>query len=105
MGRPRINEDHTPARLPAGTLDRIEAVLRKRERRADFIRAAIERELRRREAVSARKAATAPKWTRAHPFSGCNGKNCNPGKLEILAKKFNGAGGRRLHWSRDTNQF
>jgi predicted DNA-binding protein len=49
MGRPRINEDHTPARLPAGTLDRIEAVLRKRERRADFIREAIERELKRRE--------------------------------------------------------
>jgi hypothetical protein len=49
MGRPRINEDFTPARLPAGTLDRIEAVLRKRERRADFIREAIERELKRRE--------------------------------------------------------
>jgi hypothetical protein len=61
MGRPRINEDHTPARLPAGTLDRIEAVLRKRERRADFIRAAIERELRRREGRGARKAATSPK--------------------------------------------
>ena len=49
MGRKRINEDHTPARLPAGTLDRIEAVLREREKRADFIRSAIERELKRRE--------------------------------------------------------
>ena len=56
MGRPRINEDYTPARLPAGTLDRIEAVLRERERRADFIRAAIERELKRREGMGARKA-------------------------------------------------
>ena len=26
MGRKRMNEDHTPARLPAGRLDRIEAV-------------------------------------------------------------------------------
>ena len=51
MGRPRINEDHTPARLPAGTLDRIEAVLREREKRADFIRSAIERELKRREGM------------------------------------------------------
>jgi len=52
MGGKRINEDHTPARLPAGTLDRIEAVLREREKRADFIRAAIERELRRREGTA-----------------------------------------------------
>jgi hypothetical protein len=57
MGRPRINEDHTPARLPAGTLARIQAVLREGERRADFIRAAIERELKRREGMDARKAA------------------------------------------------
>jgi hypothetical protein len=49
MGRKRINEDQTPARLPPGTLDRIQAVLRKREKRADFIRTAIERELKRRE--------------------------------------------------------
>jgi hypothetical protein len=61
MGRPRINEDHTPARLPAGTLDRIEAVLREREKRADFIRVAIERELKRREGIGARKAAASPK--------------------------------------------
>jgi len=57
MGRPRINEDHTPARLPAGTLDRIEAVLREREKRADFIRSAIERELKRRDGMHSRKAA------------------------------------------------
>jgi hypothetical protein len=61
MGRPRINEDHTPARLPAGTLDRIEAVLREREKRADFIRTAIERELKRREGMSARRTATSSK--------------------------------------------
>ena len=39
------------ARLPAGTLDRIEAVLREREKRADFIRVAIERELKRGEGM------------------------------------------------------
>ena len=49
MGRKRINEEQTPARLPAGTLDRIDAVLSDGEKRADFIRSAVERELKRRE--------------------------------------------------------
>lgn len=49
MGRPRINEEQTPARLPTGTLDRIDAVLESTEKRSDFIRKAVERELRRRE--------------------------------------------------------
>ena len=49
MGRHRINEEQTPARLPAGTLDRIDAVLNEGENRAAFIRGAIERELKRRE--------------------------------------------------------
>lgn len=49
MGRPRINDEATNARFPAGTLDRIEAVLEEGEGKADFIREAIERELRRRE--------------------------------------------------------
>lgn len=48
-GRPRINEEETPARLPAGTLKRIDAILRDGERRAEFIREAIEREIKRRE--------------------------------------------------------
>ena len=55
-GRPRINEEETPARLPAGTLKRIDAILRDGERRAEFIREAIERELKRREGPTARKA-------------------------------------------------
>lgn len=49
MGRKRINEEQTPARLPLGTLDRIDAVLEDGELRSDFIRASIERELKRRE--------------------------------------------------------
>jgi metal-responsive CopG/Arc/MetJ family transcriptional regulator len=49
MGRPRINAEQMPARFPAGTLDRMDAVLEAGERRADLIRDAVEREIRRRE--------------------------------------------------------
>lgn len=49
MGRPKINEEQTPARLPAGTLERIDEVLENGEKRADFLRKAVERELKRRE--------------------------------------------------------
>jgi hypothetical protein len=49
VGRPKINEEQTPARLPAGTLARIEKVLEPTEARSDFIRQAIETELKRRE--------------------------------------------------------
>ena len=44
------------ARFPAGTLDRIDAVREPLEDRAEFVRAAIERELQRRE----RRAPAAP---------------------------------------------
>lgn len=49
VGRPKINEEQTPARLPAGTLARIAKVLQEGEGRSDFIRQAIESELKRRE--------------------------------------------------------
>ena len=52
MGRKRINEEQTPARLPAGTLDRMDGLLSEGEKRADLIREAVERELRRRERKS-----------------------------------------------------
>lgn len=55
MGRPKINYEQTPARLPKGLLARIGAVLADGEKRADFIREAVERELERRE-----KAARKP---------------------------------------------
>lgn len=48
VGRPKINEEQTPARLPAGTLARVDATLAPGEKRSDFIREAIERELKRR---------------------------------------------------------
>ncbi len=41
--------EHMVARLPAGTFARIAAVLRTEEDRADFVRHAVEHELRRRE--------------------------------------------------------
>lgn len=49
MGRKKINAEQIPARLPEGTLDRMDAVLEDGEGRAEFIRVAIERELKRRE--------------------------------------------------------
>ena len=49
VGRPKINEEQTPARLRAGTLARIDAVLGEKEKRSDFIREAVEREIERRE--------------------------------------------------------
>lgn len=50
VGRPKINDEQTPARFKTGTLGRIDAALREKERRSDFIREAVERELERREA-------------------------------------------------------
>lgn len=49
VGRPKINEEQTPGRFRAGTLARIDAVLTEKEKRSDFIREAVERELERRE--------------------------------------------------------
>lgn len=49
MGRPSMNLKPTVVRLPSGMDDRIDAVLEPKEKRADLIRAAIERELKRRE--------------------------------------------------------
>jgi metal-responsive CopG/Arc/MetJ family transcriptional regulator len=51
MGRKQINEEQMPARFPGGTLDRIDRVLdlETNEKRSDFIREAVERELKRRE--------------------------------------------------------
>lgn len=49
MGRKRINEERLNARLPGGTIARIDAALDEREKYADFLREAVERELKRRE--------------------------------------------------------
>jgi hypothetical protein len=49
VGRPRINDEQTPARFRAGTLARIDKALREKEKRSDFIREAVESELAKRE--------------------------------------------------------
>lgn len=50
-GRTQVNFDQTPARFPAGTLARLDAVLAEGESRADMIRSTIEREIARRAAA------------------------------------------------------
>jgi hypothetical protein len=49
MGRKRINAENMMARFPAGTLARIEKILRPGENKADFVRKAVEERLSRRE--------------------------------------------------------
>lgn len=49
VGRTKINDEQTPARFPLGTLERIDSVLVEKEKRSDFIRVAVEAELKRRE--------------------------------------------------------
>jgi metal-responsive CopG/Arc/MetJ family transcriptional regulator len=49
MGRPSMNLKPTVVRLPTGIDARIDAVLKAKEKRADLIREAVERELKRRE--------------------------------------------------------
>jgi hypothetical protein len=46
MGRRRINYEEATARLPAGTLAEIGQALEEDEKLADFLRAAVKRELR-----------------------------------------------------------
>ena len=49
MGRRRLWTEDMQARFPEGTFDRIEKVLAEGEDRTDFVRAAVERELKKRE--------------------------------------------------------
>ncbi len=49
MGRPPLWAENMQARFPAGTFDRIAAVLTEKEDRTDFVREAVDRELKRRE--------------------------------------------------------
>jgi hypothetical protein len=55
MGRKLRWPERVMAKLAAGTLERIAAVLEKGEERTAFLREAIEREIERREAVGRRK--------------------------------------------------
>jgi hypothetical protein len=50
VGRKRINDEFMSARFPSGTFARIDAHLREREARSDFIRSAVDAEIAKREA-------------------------------------------------------
>jgi hypothetical protein len=56
VGRRRINDEQMPARFPAGTLARIDAVLVGGEKRADLLREAVAREIERRERAAEKGA-------------------------------------------------
>lgn len=45
VGRKQVNYEQTPARFAKGTLARIDASLVGKEKRSDFIRTAVEKEL------------------------------------------------------------
>ena len=49
MGRKKMWAEDMQARFPEGTFDRIEAVLEGSDDRTDFVRVAVEKELKRRE--------------------------------------------------------
>lgn len=49
MGRKKMWAEDMQARFPEGTFERIEAVLEDSEDRTDFVRVAVEKELKRRE--------------------------------------------------------
>jgi len=49
MGRPKLWSEDMQSRFAEGTFARIEEVLKKGEDRTEFVRAAVERELKRRE--------------------------------------------------------
>lgn len=49
VGRRRINGEQTMARFREGTLARIKALLRDKEKQSDFIREAVEAEIEKRE--------------------------------------------------------
>jgi len=49
VGRKRINDEAMVARFPKGTAARIKALLADKEKRSDFVREAVEREIKRRE--------------------------------------------------------
>ncbi|WP_373274037.1 YlcI/YnfO family protein [Brevundimonas nasdae] len=51
MGRPKLNFENMPGRFPEGTFARIDAVRREGENRSDFLKAAVEAEIKRREAA------------------------------------------------------
>jgi len=61
MGRKKRWAEDMQARFPTGTFARIEAVLHIGEDRTDFIREAVERELKRRQRIESGGSSTSPR--------------------------------------------
>jgi hypothetical protein len=57
MGRRQINFERIPGRFPLGTLAEIDQALEEGEKRADFLRKAVKRELQRRERAGVKRAS------------------------------------------------
>lgn len=57
MGRPKLWGERTIAKFATGTFERVKAVQRDGETRLDFFRCAVEKEIRRREALAAKRQA------------------------------------------------
>jgi hypothetical protein len=55
--RAKLWDEDMQARFPKGTFEQIETVLEDDESRTDFVRAAVERELKRRAAAAAKKGS------------------------------------------------
>jgi hypothetical protein len=55
MGRKKRWHDVMSAKFPAGTFDRIAALLGEKEDRTEFVRQAVEREIERRQAAAKRR--------------------------------------------------
>lgn len=49
VGQKRINHEQMPARFPEGTMARMDEVLEPGEKRADLLRVAVDREIKRRD--------------------------------------------------------
>jgi hypothetical protein len=72
MGRKKQWAEDMQARFPGGTFARIQAVLRDEEDRTDFVREAVERELKRRQMAEGRITSGLSKSSRmrtGHPKS------------------------------------
>jgi hypothetical protein len=69
VGRVRINDEQTPARFPDGTLARIDSVLEGKEKRSDFIREAVDKEILRRLTLKAKQGQAVAR-VKARPPTG-----------------------------------
>ena len=78
MGRKRRWSEDMQARFPAGTFERIETVLGNWEDRTDFVRAAVEREIKHRERLAAREQTADKQVSNPQPE-----KVSNLGKLSL----------------------